>query len=144
MHTAARLLFRKNLVLVRLLLLLMLMALPLGLLQTPALATTWQVYYCDPNTGPSLVDATLMDSGNYGELRGDNGPAWYFVDSETSPNDVGYGAFTSSEGKTIPPRPCHRWVVTRFGAKRAKKSAICDVFESRTPSVAKAVRQRRR
>ena len=100
MRTVARPSFHKNL-LVRLLLLLVFAAIRLGLLQTPAYATAWQVWHCDPNTGPSLVEATLMDCGNYGELRGDNGPAWYFVDSETSPDDSGYGAFISSEGKTV-------------------------------------------
>ena len=100
MKSVARPSFHKNLRLVSPLLLLLFVAIQLGLLQTPALATTWQVYYCDPNTGPSLVEATVVDDTNNRELRGDY-DSWYVVDADSSPDQSGYADYKATEDSTV-------------------------------------------
>ena len=100
MKSAARPSFRRNLALARLLLLLLLAAMLLGRYQTPALATAWQVYHCDPNKGTSLVEATLVDDSNNRELRGDY-DSWYVVDADSSPDETGLAYYKATEKKTV-------------------------------------------
>ena len=100
MRTVARPSFHKNLVYVKLLLMLMLVAIQLGLLQTPAYATAWQVWHCDPNTGTSLVEATVVDDTNNRELRGDY-DSWYVVDADSSPDQSGYADYKATENSTV-------------------------------------------
>lgn len=100
MKNVARPLFRKNLVLVSLLLLLVFVAIQLGLLQPTAYATAWQVYYCDPNTGPQMVEATVVDDTNNRELRGDYDD-WYVVDADSSPDESGYAYYKATEDSTV-------------------------------------------
>jgi hypothetical protein len=78
----------------------MLVAIQLGIFRTPALASAWQVYHCDPNTGTSMVEATLVDDTNNRELRGDY-DSWYVVDADSTPDESGLALYKATEDRTV-------------------------------------------